>query len=96
MLWQRENVNKKTGGRPPVLCSNAIFDPVELAKFSKRLGCFTALSDAGFFVKLAPFQLTLDTVNLQLFFQLTDCVFEVTSHFHFNHEITSFPVECTK
>lgn len=83
--WHKENVLALTR----TLYTNrltAIFHPVKLTKLTE---CFSSLATffyTGFFVKFPSLQLTLDSINLEFLFQLTNRVFKVAFHFYFDHE----------
>jgi hypothetical protein len=58
---------------------------VEFPKLSAGLGLFPSFHDAGFFVAFTTFQLSFDAIDLQLFLQLSDGVFNVSTNFNFYH-----------
>lgn len=58
---------------------------VEFSEFSAGFCLFPAFHDAWFFIAFTTFQLTFDPVNLQLFFELSDGVFNVSTNFNFYH-----------
>jgi len=65
--------------------------PVELTELTQSFSSFTPFFYAGFLVILTSFQLTFDTVNLQLFLELANGILKVASDFNFYHvSITSF------
>jgi hypothetical protein len=65
--------------------------PVELTELPQSFSRFTPFFYARFLVILTSFQLTFDTVNLQLFLELANGILKVASDFNFYHDsITSF------
>jgi hypothetical protein len=63
-----------------------VFHSVVLAKFTQGFSRLATLLNTWFLVIFAPFELALDTVNLQFFLQLADCILKVSLYFYFNHE----------
>ncbi len=58
---------------------------VEFPKLSAGLGLFPSFHDAGFLIAFTTFQLSFDAIDLQLFLQLSDGVFNVSTNFNFYH-----------
>ena len=58
---------------------------VEFPKLSTGLGLLATFHDARFFIAFTTLQLSFDAIDLQLFFQLSDGVFNVSTNFNFYH-----------
>ena len=62
----------------------------EFAHFPLGFSLLPALFLTRFFVVLTALQFTLDAIHLQLFLQLTNGIFNITSYFNFYYFVATW------